>query len=322
MTDEGCSAQGAVLAFDVGGTRIKTGIIQGDTMIRGEVVALNHTAGAHTDDVLSRIINMGRSVLAQHEISAIGLSIRGIVDPQSGMILDVNETLRELIHVPLGEQLSRELGRPVLVENDARMYALGEFTHGAGRGDKNIVCLTLGTGVGSSVVINGRVLRGQRSMRGILGGHITIQADGPRCSCGNMGCLEVLIGTAALSRQIEEGLTSDSTSILHTTDHTPRHLFAAADQHDRLALSIVDRFARHLGCGIVSLIHAYDPDVVVLGGGFMHSHHLFLSAVQAYVSAHAWTIPRGRVVVMPATLGDTAALFGVAQAIFHPDIYL
>ncbi|GLV53477.1 N-acylmannosamine kinase [Dictyobacter sp. S3.2.2.5] len=322
MADRVISAQDAILAFDVGGTRMKTGIIRGDTLIKGEVVALNHTAGDQTDDVLGSIIRLSRAALAQHTISAIGLSLRGIVDPQSGIILDVNEALRELIHVPLGERLSQELGRPIFVENDARMYTLGEFIHGAGRGYQNMLCLTLGTGVGSGVVIGGRLLRGQRSIRGILGGHLTIQANGPRCSCGNVGCLEALVGTSALIRQIEEGLAKDPSSLLHTTAHTPRHLFAAAAQHDRLALAIVDTFAHHLGCGIVSLIHAYDPDVVVLGGGFIHSHQLFLSAVQAYVNSHAWTIPRGRVAIVPAALGDMAALFGVAASISQPDIYL
>ncbi|HLG77287.1 MAG TPA: ROK family protein [Ktedonobacteraceae bacterium] len=320
MAGELFATSGAILAFDVGGTRMKAGIIRGDTIVERQTITLN--VDDRASDALARIVQLSRSLFARYDISALGLSIRGIVDSQSGIILDVNGELAELIDVPLGERLSHELGRPVFVENDARMYALGEFTHGAGRGYQNMLCLTLGTGIGSGVVIGGRVLRGPRSVLGILGGHITIQADGPRCSCGNIGCLEALVGTAGLTRRIEERLVEDPSSLLHATAHTPHHLFAAAAQHDMLALSIVDEFARNLGSGIVSLIHAYDPEVVVLGGGMMHSHQLFLPTVQAYVNTHAWTIPRGRVALVPAQLEDTAALFGIAESISHPDRYL
>jgi glucokinase len=193
------------------------------------------------------------------------------------------------------------------------MYALGEWHHGAGRGRDNIVCLTLGTGVGSGVIVGGRLLRGPRGVGGILAGHVGVQIDEPACTCGNVGCLEALIGTAGFLRLADEALARDrAPSALRQTPLTAQRIFEAAAAGEAPARALAQRFATYLGAGIVTAIHAYDPDVVVLGGGVMHSFAPFLPDVQAYVDAHAWTVPRGRVRIVPAALGDAAALIGVA----------
>ena len=270
----------AVLAFDLGGTRIKAGIIRGATVSSLLIEATND--GRDSADVLAGLLRLGRRLGDEHDVAAVGLSVKGIVDAQRGVILDVKERLAGLIGRPLAVIVARELGRPVVIENDARMYALGEWRHGAGRGRDNMVCLTLGTGVGSGVIVGGHLLRGPRGVGGILAGHVAVQIDGPVCTCGNVGCLEA------------------------------QRIFEAAAAGDAPAQALAQRFATYLGAGIVTAIHAYDPDVVVLGGGVMHSFAPFLPDVQAYVDAHAWTVPRGRVRVVPAALGDAAALIGVA----------
>jgi glucokinase len=182
-----------------------------------------------------------------------------------------------------------------------------------------MVCLTLGTGVGSGVALHGRVLRGTRGTAGILAGHVTVQVDGPRCTCGNIGCLEALIGTAGLIRAARETLAGGHASVLRRADLEPRHIFEAAAEGDEPAQELVQRFARHLAAGVVTLIHAYDPDIVVLGGGLAARSEQFLPFVQEYVDAHAWTVPRGRVRVVPAVLGDSAALVGIADLMRNPD---
>jgi glucokinase len=163
-------------------------------------------------------------------------------------------------------------------------------------------------------------LRGARGLRGILGGHITIQANGPSCTCGNRGCLEALIGAAALRRTVQEALLAEPSSLLRAGVGDPQHLFEAKAAGDPLAQALVTRFTGQLGAGIVSMIHTYDPDVVILGGGITHASAHFLTQVQAYVDEHAWTLPRKRVKVLLAQLGDAAALFGIAALIGAPTL--
>lgn len=273
-----------------------------------------------TGDVLRDMLRMGHQLRADTPIVATGVSIRGIVDP-SGVLLDVNGPLAHLIGHSLAHPFIEEFGCPVSVENDARMYALGELVAGAGQGYQNMLCLTLGTGVGCSVALHRRILRGTRGVSGILGGHITIQVNGPLCTCGNIGCLEALIGTFALRQAIQDALATGKPSSLRNVSGEPHHLFTEAANGDELAEELVARFATHLGAGIVSLIHAYDPDVVILGGGMMQSSAQFLPQVQEYVDTHAWTIPRRRVRVLPAQLADAAALIGIT-AFIHDNTLL
>lgn len=303
-----------VLAFDLGGTRLKAGIVQGGV---ADPLLVEPIAGLAGDALLRLVAVVGRRLMDRHDPVAVGLAIRGIVDPVAGVLRDVNEALTALIGLPLGEILAGEFGRQACVENDARMYALGELTYGAGTGCRDLICLTLGTGIGSGVALGGRMLCGPRGVGGILAGHLTIQAGGPACTCGNIGCLEALIGAAAFVRAAHEALDiaafgSGRPSALRREGLDPRAIFAAAGEGDDLACAMADRFAAYLGAGVVTMIHAYDPELVVLGGGMIGGAECFLPAVQAYVERHAWTLPRGRVPVVPAALGDAAALIGVA----------
>ena len=300
----------AILAFDIGGTRIKAGLVRG-----GAVSALTTapTSGGGSDAILDTIVRLGRGLMEDHDIAGIGLCVKGIVEPARGVLLDVNEALAGWIGRPIGRTIADRLGSPTYMENDARMYALGEYAHGAGRGSASMVCLTLGTGVGSGVALGGRILRGPHGTGGIMCGQMTIQRDGRLCTCGNVGCLETLVGTAGVIRSAEEALTRDPSSALRDGSLDPRRVFAVAAAGDSAAGEVVRRFARDLGAGVVNVIHAYDPDVVVLGGGMAHAAVQFLPAVRAYASAHAWTYPRGRVRIVPALLGDAAALVGVAE---------
>ena len=310
--------QAEILAFDVGGTRVKAGIV------RGSVVSALHVeplpAQKDAASIIHALVDLGRRVQVDHPAQAVGVSMKGIIDPQQGIILDVNESLSELIGLPFALELARAFRLPVFVENDARMYTAGEMLCGAGRSVQNLLCLTLGTGIGCGVALQRRVLRGGRGLFGIIGGHITVQVDGPRCTCGNIGCLEAFIGTASLLRKATEVYAAHNKP--QEEAWTPQRIFALAATGDEVAGEVVAYFARYLGAGIVSLIHAYDPDIVVLGGGIAGSSQQFLPTVQTYVDEHTWTYPRGGVRVKMAELGDSAALVGVAALARGMDILL
>ncbi|QBD82967.1 ROK family protein [Ktedonosporobacter rubrisoli] len=294
-----------VLAFDVGGTRIKAGIVQEAEVLAMLVEPLPATKDAAS--LIEALVQIGQRLLVQQSVEAVGISMKGIIDPQQGTILDVNEALSALIGLPLARLVTQAFGLPVWIENDARMYTVGELVYGAGKQVENLLCLTLGTGVGCGVALQRRVIRGGRGLFGILGGHITVESNGPRCSCGNIGCLEALIGTAALRQKAAELHVCPVDDAL-----TPRAIFAAAAAGSEAANAVVAHFTHYLSVGLVSLIHTYDPDIVVLGGGIAYAAAQFLPAVQRYVDEHTWSYPRGRVRIKTAKLGDSAALIGAA----------
>lgn len=312
--------QDAVLAFDVGGTRIKAGLVRGAEILTRHVETLD--AHDTAPDLVRILVELGQRVRGDVTVQAVGVSMKGLVDPRQGILLDINETWAHLIGRPLAQPLSEAFGLPIFVENDARMYTTGELLYGAGRDADNLLCLTLGTGIGSGVAFQRRVLRGPRGFSGILGGHITVQANGPRCTCSNLGCLEAFIGTAPLVRKAAELARAQHGNAPAPALLTPYAIFAAEREGDPVAREVVAYFTRYLSAGVVSLIHAYDPDLVVLGGGIAEASAQFVPALQSYIDEHTWTLPRGRVRVTRAELGDTAALLGIAALARGLDVLL
>jgi glucokinase len=299
-----------VLVFDVGGTRLKAGLAK-----PGGISSLTAipTEAPSADALVEQMTRVGRQLLRGKRPRAIGVSMKGVVDTEHGVLVEVNPPYERLRGVPLAGRLRDEFGVPVRIDNDARMCALGELRHGAGVGVENVVSLTLGTGVGVGVVIDGRLLRGKRGVLGILAGHITVDADGPPCTCGSVGCLEALIGSQGLASDARARARRHPESPLASASLDHEAIFAAAAAGDPAAVATVERFSHLLGCGVVSLIHVYDPDVVVVGGGVSASASQFLDTVRRFVDEHAWTQPRGRVRLAASILGETAALLGAAE---------
>ena len=301
------SAAPIVLAFDIGGTRIKAGLIQAGAVVHHRVVA---TPTDTLATLLAVLGSLAHDLARETTYSLVGLSVKGIVDAQQGRVLDINESLLYLNDVPLRDRVATLLGCPVTIDNDARLFALGEWLFGAGRGVRDLVCLTLGTGVGCGVIVDGQLLHGGLHTAGILGGHISVRSDGPRCTCGNLGCLEACISTQALLRQAA-ALQLHRAS--QTVPITVADIFSLAQAGEPTAQDIVAEFTQTLSVGIVSLVHAFGAERVVIGGGIAQASMVFLPAIQRYAQMHLWTALRGRVTIVSAQHPDHAALLGVAQ---------
>ena len=300
-----------ILAYDIGGTRVKAALVVSGHL-SGPVARAETARDGGPEQLFGQIVSLGRTVRGSAHLDAAGISIRGVVDAEAGVVLALNPPLDWLVGEPMADRVANELGVPVVIENDARMYALGELQQGAARGVANFVCLTLGTGVGCGVVVGRRLLQGPRGVGGILAGHLTVDVDGPLCTCGNLGCLEALINAQALTASVEAQLRAGQVSSLRLEGLSPPYIFEAAGAGDALAVQALSRFTHVLGCGVVNVIHAYDPDLVVIGGGLSGSSSYFLPELRAYVAEHAWTQPKGRVRIVVSELGDAAALVGVA----------
>ena len=302
--------RGAVLAFDIGGTKLAAGVVD----VTGEVHAFDVAPTEATqgpDAAVPRLFELGRKVVDASgipwpEIGALGICCGGPLDRERGVLLAP-------LHLPGWEGLELTalaedaFQRPATLENDATAAALGEQRYGAGAGARDVVYLTLSTGVGGGVVLGGRLFRGSTGNGGELG-HVTVDWRGRACrGCGRSGCLEAYVsGTSIAERAREAGLDAA----------TAADVAVAARDGDPIAVRVWDETVEALACGIVSLVNVFEPELVVLGGGVMRSGELLLAPLRERVRRAA-VGPAGAARVVQAALGDHVGVVGAAATVFE-----
>lgn len=298
------------LAADFGGRRIKLGLVKD-----GRVIA-RHVLPANADQPLqARLAAVAGGLktlcdsqdLTLSDCGGVGFAYPSIIDTRHARIMDHFGKFGDASQLDLRGWAMGVLSLPLAIDNDARMALIGEWQYGAGRGCSNVVAITLGTGLGASAVIEGRVLRGVHGQAGILGGHLTLRYGGRECVCGNLGCAEAEASTwmlEQLSRERDD-FANSPLSREPVLDYAAVFRHAAAG--DACGKALRDHSLQIWSATAVNLIHAYDPEKLVLCGGIMASADVIVPAMQAYVERYAHT-PWGRVEVVPSTLGDDAAL--------------
>lgn len=300
------------LAADVGGGHISCAIVEERSIVASQSFPADKAAGLRpllptVSNVFHRIAD--ESGIALSDCAGLALSFCGLVNPLTGRILSTNAKYDDGPSIDLPAWCRESLGLELRIENDARMALLGEWYAGAGRGFNDLVMITLGTGIGGAAMIEGRLLRGKHFQAGCLGGHLTASYLGRTCTCGAIGCIEAEASEWAL-REICAALPDIGRSSLAREPRiTFEGLFRHAAAGDELALRIRERCLTVWAAGAVSLIHAYDPEMVLFGGGVMQSAEVILPFMQSYMDRHAWT-PWGRVKARTAHLGNEAALLG------------
>lgn len=299
-----------VLGCDMGATRLKLGLVRDGRVLVNEVLpSRSEMALANRlpelESALRRLCSAGDIALA--DCRGVSMSVPSLVDATSGRLLAHYGRFRDMPSLDLRGWAKAQLGLPLALENDARMASIGEWRYGAGRGCDNLVMITLGTGLGTSAVMEGRVVRGKHGQAGCLGGHLTVRYGGRACGCGNVGCAEAEASTGFMP-EMARGRPDYSSSALAKE---PVLDFAAIFRHaargDVCAEAIREHSLLVWSSLAVNLIHAYDPELVIFGGGIMASADVILPAVREYVLRHAHT-PWGKVRVEASELGDSAAL--------------
>ncbi len=312
---------GFLIGVDIGGTRLKTGLVRQDGTIERPTV--DATAGMPFPAVLDLIIRRveGHVEAGGGTPLGLGIALPGIVEPGFGSRYLPGKVLG-IEDFPLRDELARRFGIPVRCANDGAAATLAEWRFGAAIGIDDVVGLTLGTGLGSGVVIGGRLLETANLGTGVAVGHFTIQTGGRLCLCGNRGCAESLVSANAVTGRLRDALTRLVPSSLaedfarDPASITFQSLIGGVRTGDRVCTEILADFVRDLGTTIVTAIHAYNPTVVVLGGGPMAASDLFLHNVQAYVNQHTFIFPKGRVVeVRQARLEGHAGVLGAAALV-------
>lgn len=298
------------VGVDLGGTRIKIGLVNEGGLAASRIIDSSpHLA---FDQTLSRIKAEVKQLCNGMEKAAhIGFAFPGLVDTDKSTVIGVSGKYEAAGDVDLVAWAAKELGMELKLENDARLACLGEWRYGAGRGTNDLVFCTLGTGVGSSAIVAGRMLRGKHYQAGILGGHFIINyADsGHACSCGSYGCVESMASTWVMKAAAKSNVLYNSSLLKAVPEVDLAAVFDCSKQGDELALQLRRQCLDVWGAGIVNLIHAYDPEVVVIGGGVAKAKEILLPHFNQFVKTRAWT-PWGAPELRIAEFPDTAAVLG------------
>lgn len=300
------------LSLDMGGSHIGCAVVRDRAILASSSLA---SAGAGSlESLLPEIEQELRRLLTESragasECAGLAMGLPSVVDVRTGRIHSNFKKYEDATDLDLAGWCRAAFGVPLRMENDARMALLGEQYAGAAQGFDNVVMITLGTGIGGAAMILGRLLRGAHAQAACLGGHLSVNFQGRPCICGNIGCAEAEAGGWSLP-----GIACDwpgfaQSALARVPQIDFRTLFAAASDGDRVAVEVRQRCLEVWAANAVTLVNAYDPEVVVMGGGVMNSAAVIIPFVQDYVTKHAWGA-WGKPQVRAAALGDGAALLG------------
>ncbi len=305
------------IGIDLGGTRIKIGLAAEGTVQSKRIIPANAGGGLQSnlenlkEEIDLLLVEAG---LHPESINGIGLAFPGIVDPKRKKILSTNDKYDDAINMDMEAWVKHHWGLPFFLDNDARMAAVGEWKFGAGQHTDNLVVMTIGTGIGTAAIIEGKLLRGKHFQAGCLGGHFSIQYNGRLCNCGNVGCVEAYGSSWSLKEQLLSSANHADQLPATAGVHDFATLFEAAKKNDQVARKIQQEYLDVWAAGVINLIHAYDPEIVVLGGGVLNSHLDIIPFITNKVKKHAWC-PWGEVQIRPSQLLSNAGILGVVYCL-------
>lgn len=305
-----------IVGVDLGGSKINA--ILSDSSGNIEARDLRDTLSHEGPDaVIKRIIESIKQVASRADIAGIGIGAAGACDIATGVIT-LSPNLPGWHDIPLKDAIQREFNLPVYLENDATLAALGEHSFGGGVGIDNLVSVSVGTGIGGGIIIDGQPYRGTSGSAGELG-HMTIDINGPRCPCGNTGCWETFASGTALAREAVKRIEAGArTSILNFADGdlekvSAQRVFLAAQEGDHLAKELISRTGYYLGVGLVNLVNIFNPQLILIGGGLSRMGRLLLDPAVEVVRKHAFELAVRAVRIELSPLeNDSTALGAVA----------
>jgi glucokinase len=307
-----------VVGIDLGGTKIATCLLDKEGYIVKKVT-LPTLASEGPEAVIGRMKVGVYEVVKQAKVDrksilAIGVGSPGPMDTEKGIIKNP-PNLPGWVEIPLKNILLDEFKLPIGVENDATAAALGENLYGSGKGVNNFMYITVSTGIGGGVVVNGKLFKGTNGNAAEIG-HTTINFQGPRCGCGNEGCWEAYASGSALARFAGEGIKNGRkttiTDIAGNENIKAEHVFAAAKQGDAFAMELVDSEGYYLGVGLANMVNVFNPDCIAIGGGLTYEWDLFSDHMFEVMNERALKANRECLKVIKATLGSDVGVIGAA----------
>jgi len=309
-----------VVGVDLGGTNVRAAVVDGGGTLLGQG-RRESKAMEGLDATVSQIVAAAREAIDAAGVDAalvtgLGMAVPGTVKSEDGVVL-WSPNFNGWDGVQVAEPISRALGLPVIMGNDANVAALGEYTFGAGTDSKCMVMFTLGTGIGSGLVIGGEMWVGVNET-GPEMGHQIVLADGPRCGCGRYGCLEALARRdAIIDRAARKAHLGRTTSLLEKSAHdlrfvTPAMIAEAAAEGDIVSIETIEETGYYIGIGVSNAINMLNPDKVVIGGGVAQAGELLFDAIRRTAEVNAIYTALRACEILPAALGDDAGVLGGA----------
>ena len=300
------------LAIDFGGTHATCGLVEDRVLLAHETIDTDCAKSLHA--VLPRIRDACRGLmqgrgLSPGDIAGIAIGFAALVDSRVNRVLSTDGKYEDVKDIDLAKWIHENVGLPARIENDARMALLGESYAGAARGLTDVVMMTLGTGIGGVAMIEGKLLHGKHAQAGCLGGHIPAVFNGRPCACGAVGCAEAEASGWSLPLIVRDWPGATDSVLSRYSNVGFKELFEEAASGDKVAVAIRDRCLNVWAATAVGLVHAYDPEMIVIGGGVMKSADVIIPYLESYVHKYAWT-PWGKVQVCAAELGNNAVLMG------------
>ncbi|MBR2860632.1 MAG: ROK family glucokinase [Clostridia bacterium] len=302
------------IGIDLGGTNIAVGIVNENC----QIIAKDSTptkADRPYDEIVNDICLVVKRVLDNNgisldEVSSIGFGSPGILDNEKGTVTDNSNIHWE--NYPIKEKIQKQINKPVYMGNDANVAAWAEYLGGAGRGSKNMIMLTLGTGIGGGIIIEGKLITGSHNIGAEIG-HSLLVADGEQCGCGNKGCIEAYCSATALIKFAKRNLKDNPDSSLAKKEHiNAKTVIDAAKAGDRYASEIFDDYTTNLARFLGSLINFLDPDIIVLGGGVANAGEFLLEPLRKKTPAYTVFPQLTNTNIVKAALGNDAGIIGAA----------
>jgi len=312
-----------VLGIDIGGTNLVVGAVAEDGSALHALRSEPTRPEEGSDAVLRRLGGMGRAVMDETrkmvpgaEFAGVGAGAPGPLDTKRGVVL-LTPNLG-WVNLPLRQLLQDALGIPAMIDNDANCAVLGEWWRGAARGAKQVIGITIGTGIGGGIIVDGRLYHGASDCAGEIG-HTTVEVNGRRCKCGNYGCLEAYASGPAIARRAVEAIEAGQTSKL--PDYvdgaleriTAQTVYQAAHDGDELAEEVVGDTAKFLGAGIANMINIFNPEIVVVFGGVTYAGERLFGPLRREVAKRAFKPAVAVCRILPAELTGTAGVYGAAR---------
>lgn len=302
------------IGIDVGGTTIKGAAVHGDGSIafKDEVATESERGSLH---MLEKIETLARDLAEKagwsfEDVRGVGIGIPALgINFETGVVEEaVNIGWKD---VPLAAWLEERLGKPVMVENDANAAAIGEARAGGGKGFRDVLAVTLGTGVGGGVIIDRKIVHGAKAVGGEIG-HITMQIGGRVCGCGRRGCLETISSATGIAKEAEERLAAGAESSLRGKELTTRVIFEEAAAGDRLAQEVIDHAIDVLGLALANIGSTINPEVIVVGGGVSKAGDALLIPLREKFAKYALPRVTESTLIRLAELGNDAGVIGTA----------
>lgn len=311
------------VGVDVGGTSVKLGLVR-DARILAKASFPTRRHGRSPRSLEDALVAAVRALQkeAPGGVAAVGVGIPGLVEYPQG-IVDSCVNLRGWKRIPLRAHLQRRLGVPVRVDNDVNVMTLAEWRHGAGRGARNLLCMTLGTGVGGGLVLNGSLYRSRSGPSGEIG-HLPLGEEGPPCFCGGKACLERYVGNREVVREVRRRIAGGERSRIaglvdgRMSRITPEVIDRACELGDPLARATWRRAGERIGLILVDAVNLLRPDRIVIGGGLSKAGKWLFEPIRATVRRRAMR-GLGRVPIVPARMGPSAGIVGAALLTEEPD---